>query len=107
MASINSTSTLTQVQDAYDDNASYAEDDSISKARAFGTAARILLRRLPTESRQGTASVRRQMDLIQKEIMDARSWLQMRDVDRSAAEVVHSDFADFKGPGGSGTGSLT
>lgn len=50
MPSLTSASTLAQVEASYDDNASYAEDASVAKAKAFVTACRILLRRLPAEA---------------------------------------------------------
>ena len=42
MSTLDSTSTLGQVESAYADNASYAEDNSVDKARAFVTACRLL-----------------------------------------------------------------
>ena len=50
MSALTSASTLTDVQNAYVDNASYAEDASIAKAKAFVTACRILLLKLPAEA---------------------------------------------------------
>ena len=50
MSTLNGSSTLAQVQAAYDDNASYAEDSSVSKCRAFLTACRILLRQTRSSS---------------------------------------------------------
>ena len=47
MSTLSSASTLTEVEAAYDDNASYAEDASVAKAKAFVTACRFLIRRLP------------------------------------------------------------
>lgn len=72
---IDSTSTLAQVQAAYDDNASYAAERSLAKAQAFTTAARILLRRIPMESSSRDGAVRFQMDLISKEIERAEQWI--------------------------------
>ena len=50
MSALSSSSTLVQVENAYDDNASYAEDESVAKCRAFLTACRILLRRMPAQT---------------------------------------------------------
>ena len=52
MSTLTSASTLAQVQAAYADNASYVEDNSVAKCRAFITACTILLLKLPAE--QGT-----------------------------------------------------
>jgi hypothetical protein len=43
MATLDSTSTLSEILAAYADNASYAEDGSATKARSFITACRLLL----------------------------------------------------------------
>ena len=43
MATLNASSTDAEVWAAYDENASYQEDDSTAKALAFITAGRILL----------------------------------------------------------------
>ena len=47
MSTLSSSSTNDEVWNAYDDNASFEEDASLSKAKAFVTACRILLRRQP------------------------------------------------------------
>jgi len=47
MATLSKSSTDQDVWDAYDDNASYREDGSASKAAIFVTACEILLRRRP------------------------------------------------------------
>lgn len=76
MATVDSSSTDAQVQAAYDDNASYAEDRSVAKARAFLTAARILLRREYAALSDGGSSGQKRVDLIQKEIDSAKEWLE-------------------------------
>ena len=72
-------STLTQVQNSYDDNASYEEEGDAVKARAFITACRILLRRLPQQiedsSGQRRQSLQRDLQRIQAELDAARQWL--------------------------------
>lgn len=100
MSAISSISTLPQVQAAYDDNASYAEDGSIPKARAFITAARILLRRLPDHSTP-EASLRFRVDLIQSEIREAQKWLDNRDggdaaVAGGTARTTRGSFKNFR-----------
>lgn len=47
MSVLSSSSTDAEVWAAFDDNASFEEDNSASKAAAFVTACRILLRRMP------------------------------------------------------------
>jgi hypothetical protein len=72
MSALTSTSTDAQVFAAYDDNASYAEDNSPAKARAFITACRILLRRVPKETGTREAHLTLTPDLIQKEMQAAQ-----------------------------------
>ncbi len=76
MAILSSTSTLAQVMAAYDDNASYEEDGSVSKARAFITACKILLRRLPQSTGAGGgAYVSLNATAIRDEMHGAQNWL--------------------------------
>jgi hypothetical protein len=75
MSSLSSTSTDAEVYAAYDDNASYAEDVSAAKARAFTTAVRILLRRLPAEAGTREGNVRFSPETLRKELEEARDWL--------------------------------
>lgn len=97
MSTLSSSSTLAQVKAAYDDNASYAEDASVTKAKAFLTACRILLRRLPARSKSGDGSeVELDVALIRKELEEATSWLSQNDLSGGGG-VRFPDFADFKG----------
>lgn len=75
MATVTSTSTLVQVQAAYDDNASYAASNSLTMAQDFVTAARILLRRIPGESSTRDGGVKFQLELLSREIERAESWM--------------------------------
>lgn len=79
MSSLSSASTLAQVEAAYDDNASYAEDGSVAKAKAFVTALSILLRRSPAEAGTRESHVRLSPELLYKQLTDARAWLQAND----------------------------
>ena len=53
MATLGSSSTLDEIKDAYADNASYIEDDSVAKAKIFVTACTLLLLRIPKDASQG------------------------------------------------------
>ena len=79
MSAINSSLTDAQIQAAYEDNASYAEENSVAKCKLFLTAARILLIRLPEEFGTRHSTTKFRMDLIQKEIESARAWLAAND----------------------------
>lgn len=75
MSTLTSASTLTEVLAAYDDNASYFEDDSVSKARAFVTACRILLRRLSYQANHGSVGLRIETPRIETELRAAERFL--------------------------------
>ncbi len=98
---ISSTSTLAEVEAAYDDNASYEEDSSIPKCRAFQTAIRILLRRLPTESGTRETNARWDMALLSKELERAQCWQAANDDGTSdnsnaAPYVKRVSFENFR-----------
>jgi len=95
MSSLSSVSTDAQVKAAYDDNASYAEDDSITKAKAFITACRILLRRIPKRGKLGS---RQEFEfdplMIQGELNDAKAWLSTKAA--AGGGVTSFSFANFR-----------
>jgi len=72
MATLSSNSTDAQVLAAYDDNASYEEDNSRAKADAFITACRILRNRLPLSAGRGPQTFTRES--LQAEIEAAQRW---------------------------------
>jgi hypothetical protein len=93
MSTLSSASTLTQIRDAYADNASYAEDASVAKARAFVTACRILLLRLPKRAAHGRGNeVELDPRLIFDEMRRAQTWL----ASQSAGAVTHVSFTEFR-----------
>jgi len=74
---IGSNSSLAEVAACYDDNASYIEDQSPTKARRFITACNILIRRVPGFSEQGAMNQRLSFDIeeLSKQVAEARRWL--------------------------------
>jgi len=94
MSTLTSSSTFADVKAAYDDNASYVEDDSATKAAAFVTACRFLLRQLPKLAMQGgTNQVQMSPELIRDEMRDAHQWLASK---RTRGGVVHPDFSNLR-----------
>lgn len=83
---LTSNSSLAQVTDAYDDNASYSEDHSVVKARAFATACRILIRRTPA-SGGGPGTGYSERDLS-KELAAVEEWLGRFDTRRKVGPSV-------------------
>lgn len=75
MSTLTGTSTLAEIQAAYADNGSFEEDASPAKARAFITAGRLLLMRLPTSSGHSGNQLQFNLQLIRQEMERARQWL--------------------------------
>jgi len=75
VSTLASSSTDAEVLAAYDDNASYEEDESTAKAAAFITACRFLLRRMARKSGDGTVEAELSPDLVRDELKAAQSWL--------------------------------
>lgn len=101
MSTLSSSSTLAQVEASYDDNASWTEDKSTAKARAFVTAARMLLRRLPSSSQKGSNALTFRLDLIRQELAEAQTFLQAHDATQLPGPLVtRSSFQNFFNGGG-------
>ncbi|HEX8911075.1 MAG TPA: hypothetical protein VF796_01865 [Humisphaera sp.] len=75
MAALNSTSTLAEIEAAYMDNASYAEDGSAAKARAFVTACRLLILKTPKMTGTREAQLTLSPELLAGQIDEANAWL--------------------------------
>lgn len=81
MSTLSSSSTLAEIQAAYDDNASYVEDDSTAKAQVFVTACRLLLRQTPkvaVHGGRGGREIQLSPELIRDEMRDAQQWLSQK-----------------------------
>lgn len=109
MSTLTSSSTLAVVQSAYDDNASYYEDDDATKAKAFITACRILLRRIPRDGMLQGARVTLTPEIIQDQLNAAVEWLAggssdeetdslaAGDIPSSGPRVSRANFNNFRG----------
>lgn len=97
MASLSSASTNSQVFAAYDDNASYEEDGSAAKARAFITACVILRRRLPQIVQQTGGSMIT-VQSLESEMERARAWIATNPdaTSGTGGGVIHSSFEEFR-----------
>src|SRR5687768_3075117 len=96
MSSLSSSSALTEVEAAYDDNASYAEDGSVAKAKAFVTACRILLHRLPAEAGTRESHMRLSPELIRKEMEEAKAYVAANDTSISDAGGTRVTLGSFQ-----------
>ena len=95
-STLSSSSTDAEVWAAYDDNASYEEDVSRTKALAFITACRILARRLPISATRDSQTVTRES--LQSEADQARVWLFANPgtSGSGSTRVRFGDFQDFR-----------
>jgi hypothetical protein len=97
MATLSSNSTDAQVLAAYDDNASYEEDNSRAKADAFITACRILRNRLPLSAGRGPQTFTRES--LQAEIEAAQRWKDAHPATTGSggARVRYLSMENFRG----------
>ena len=99
MSTLSSSSTDSEVWAAFDDNASYEEDGSRTKALAFLTACRILLRRRPKRMRQeGFGESEFDEVAIRQEMRAAQSWLARHPAssDTGAGSVRYGNLQGFR-----------
>lgn len=101
MSTLTSSSSIAEIYASYDANASYEEDQSPTKARAFVTACRFLMRRASRSAKGGRGGAEQEFDLeqLRREVEDARLWLsQNSNLDTSGTagpSVLDADFTDF------------
>lgn len=97
MSTLTSSSTITEIEAAYIDNASFEEDSSASKCRAFITACRVLLLKRPSESRHGGSGMTWSMESIRSEMQRAAAWLAAQpDTATDSAAQSYADFSEFR-----------
>ncbi len=97
MSTLTGSSTNAEVWAAYDDNSSYEEDESQTKAKAFITACRILSRRLPLSASRSGQSISRES--LQEEARRAQQWLAANPGTSGAGSVRYRYFdgTNYKG----------
>lgn len=97
MSALSSSSTLTEIKNAYLDNASYEEDGSTSKAAAFITACRMLLAKLPKRALHGGRNeIELDLGQIRKELDQAKTWLATSSTAATGGGVRFNDFTSFR-----------
>ena len=96
MSALSSFSTDAEVWESYDNNASYQEDGSRTKALAFITACRFLRRRLPISAGRDGQSVSRES--LAEEVDQANRWLAANPGASGAGSlrVRFGNFEDFR-----------
>lgn len=104
---ITSSSTIDEIVAEYVDNCDYDSPASLSKARAFIKACRVLLLKMPKMSSQDRASYALSPELIQKQLEDAQSFAAQTPDTTSASPVTgggvrHFDFSNLRDECGGG-----
>ncbi len=74
MADLSSSSSISTIRAAYDDNALYDVDNSTARARLFIQACRYLINRLSSDISQGGDSVRNQIAVYERQLSAAQAW---------------------------------
>jgi hypothetical protein len=101
MSTLSSSSTLTEINAAFADNCSYAEDGSATKARAFVTACTLLLNNVYERMAHGGSGgqelerkTAHYLDLIKR----ADAWLASSPAASSSTGggVKYTDFSSFR-----------
>lgn len=94
---LTSSSTDAEVEAAYDDNATWFEDASVTKARAFVTACLILERRLNDQVMKGNHMVQKRVEGIRMARKECQEWLQVNDDTRSGPRVIYGALDEERG----------
>lgn len=96
---LDSTSTLVEIEAAYDDSASYEEDRSVAKCRAFITAVRLLLRRYRRKIQRGSGTaIENDVAPLKAELQRAQTWLAQHDTSATGGggSVRFASFENFR-----------
>lgn len=96
MSTLNSDSTNAQVWAAFDDNASFEEDASATKAAAFVTACRILLRRMPRRMDADGQMAEFNTAFIQSELQRASRYVAAAGSAAGGGARKYFDFGDCR-----------
>lgn len=96
MATLSSSSTDAEVRAAFDDNASYAEDNDTTKAAALETACLILLRREPLQGGRNGTMFALDKQSVREVLARVRLWLSARGASGGGASSRHYDFRNFR-----------
>ncbi len=98
MSTLSSASSITDIKNAYADNASYQEDGSAAKCAAFITACRLLLMKIPTLVSAGTGNqVQMETRLIAEEMRNAKAWLATSSDAATGGGVIFPSFDNLRG----------
>lgn len=97
MSALNSNSSIREVLASYADNASYEEDGSVAKAKAFVTAIRIMLSWPKRERKGGGGGAEYEIDpvVLRDEMKMAQDYIAAYRTDDPSPAVLDVDFSEF------------
>lgn len=98
MSTLSSASTLDQIKASYLDNGSYLEDSDVTKCKAFITACRLLLLKLPQSARKGDSELTLSISSIQSELKFAKQWLATANAAAAGGGIRYADFSNLRYP---------
>ncbi len=93
---LDSTATYSQVEDSYLDNASYIEDNSVTKAKAFVTACTMLIFLMPKQMGQDGKSITNSIEEVQQQKEKATQFLNDNDEDLHGDRVTLGGMNNYK-----------
>ena len=97
MGSLSSASTDAQVQAQYDNNASYADDNSLAKAKLFREAVCIMIGRWPATMTKGQNHLTMPIRQLQQQLEEVTKWINARDLNsRVGPDRIYSDFRSMR-----------
>lgn len=91
---LSSSSSLSDIVAAYVDNAAYRSEESVTMARDFATACRILLVKRPKRAKNGQEEIELDPTVIQAELQQAEQWIAV--VGQTGGGVVDLSFSEFR-----------
>lgn len=98
MSTLSSDNTYKEILAAYMDNAGYEEDGDVTKAKAFVTACRMLIRypsRLQVGGRQAGHEMEIDVAELRAEMAAAQSWIAAND-QPTGGRTTYGDFSTFR-----------
>ncbi len=98
MSTLSSASTRAEIKDAIKDNASYREDSSLTKAKAFVTAVTMWLFESPKRTAMaGGEELELDLQVLSVELAAAKAYLQQKASQTSAGNALQfGSFSSFR-----------
>lgn len=96
MAAFNGSTTNQALWIGYDDNASYREDNDVTKAKNFQTICTILLRRTSSLVQEGGAMMQKNLSVVENRLKAVDSWLDANDTTATGPMTTFGDLTEFR-----------